>query len=124
MKLEVIRGFLHPFDKARKSGRFGVVLNRVDGFVLIAPTTSAYERIHSVPQGLVLLSNKSESYKVSGFNVENVLISLRDMVVVREDSAWLEGAKKVGVLDLTKDKRLAANFEDTFKKFPPQRQVD
>lgn len=116
---EVIKGALCPKDRAQKAARRGVVFFRRDGFVAIAPATTYPGRTGRVPPGCLLLTQKSPAYKASGFDAEEVGISIRDIYIVREDSVWMEGATKVGHLNVKADPRLEANLKQLLREFPP-----
>lgn len=116
---EVVKGALCPKDRAQKSARRGVVFFRRDGFVAIAPATTYPSRTGRVPPGCLLLSKKSPAYQKSGFDADEVGISVRDIYIVREDSMWMDGVEKIGVLNVKSDPRLESNLKQLLREFPP-----
>lgn len=122
MKMNVLRGVWHPLDRARKTDRRAVVLGEDQQYICIAPATTWFQRGHAVPAGHVLLTVKSAAYVGSGFDKNEILISIRDAVIVRKDSIYLKESQKVGELNLDKDARFRDGFVRVLREFPPGRQ--
>ncbi len=124
MEFRVIKGLCSPYDQEKKPGRRAVVIKEQGGYLLLAPATTYFARTGTVPRGSVLLTEKSTAYAGSGFDKPEILISLRDAMIIRKDSIWLKGAKPVGTLQTSKDLRFEANFLQTMKEYPPARIVE
>lgn len=119
MKLRVIRGFLHPRDLARKGDRRAVVLGEYRDHLVVAPVTTYFERSGRVPPGHVLIDRKTcASFGRTGFDRDQVLVSIRDAVRVARDSIWLESSSQIGVLDLDAEPRLLRRFGEEIQAFP------
>ncbi len=119
MKLRVIRGFLHPRDLARKGDRRAVVLGEYQDHVVVAPTTTYFERSGRVPPGHILIDKKAcASFGRTGFDRDQILVSVRDAVRVACDSVWLESVSQIGVLDLDAEPRLLRRFGEEIQAFP------
>lgn len=109
MKFAIIRGFQDPRDPKAKP-RFAVVLGMENGRMALAPVTTYPARTGRTPDGAVRLSDRSEAFKGTGFDADEVAISMRDVVLVNTDSVYLRGHKVVGRLDLHRDKRVFDQF--------------
>jgi hypothetical protein len=119
MKVKIIRGFLHPRDLARKGDRRAVVLGEYRDHWVVAPATTYFERSGRVPPGHVLISPKTcGQFSRTGFDRDEILISIRDAVRVERGSVWLSGVSQIGGFDIEKEPRLLRRFGEEIRAFP------
>lgn len=105
MQFDVVKNIRDPWDKARKEGRYAVVIDTGNELVVL-PCTTYFQRTGTVPVGAALLTrNNSPVWAKSGFSATEVCISFRDAFIVLRGSSALDYAVQVGILDLGMDKR-------------------
>lgn len=111
-QLAVVNGYVNPNDPEGKQ-RFAVVWPKGDKWV-IAPCTTYFARKARVPYGSVLVDKSMHPavYRNSGFTADSSCFSLKDAEVVSTGSSVFNGCKHIGMLDLTKDKRVRDQFND------------
>ena len=123
LKLKVVRGFISPYDLAKKQDRRAVIMDDENGVVVVAPVTTYFSRSGTVPPGHVLIDEKSQSRAKAGFDKPQVLVSIRDIVRVAKDSPWFKGTQVIGHLDLGKDQRILRRFGEELRDFPIRSRV-
>lgn len=116
MQFVVVRGFQCPVDDKKKY-RYGVVLGMVNGRVAIAPCSSNPCRTGTVPRGSVALSVHSPAFAGTGFTVERVAISIRDVGLFSVDSRWVRRCKQAGMLDTSLDKHFEQDLRLLMKEY-------
>lgn len=122
--MKVITGFVFFGDREQKK-RPAVVVREIDGWAMIVPITSRFDKEGLVHDGDVILTSTSEAHKGTGLKgVEVETLRVKDAALYPVKSWWLRDAEIIGELKPEKDPRFLAMWRDALARFPVSKVVD
>lgn len=122
--MKVITGFVFYGDPTTKK-RPAVVVREIDGWAMIVPITSRFDKEGFVHDGDVILASTSAAHQGTGLKGVNVeTLRIKDAALYPLKSSWLRDARIIGELKPEKDPRFLALWRDALARFPVSKVVD
>lgn len=122
--MKVIYGFRFHGDPSAKK-RPAVIVAEMDGWAMVVPITSRFDKEGLVHDGDVILTATSSANKGTGLKgVQVQTLRVKDAALYPVKSSWLRDAEVIGELKPEKDPRFLAMWKDALARFPVSKVVD